>query len=244
MKQIKTLVITAFCALLFLSSCTAFQEPNENYSLNSGTILLTNPIPDELTGTHTFYIVTDDSLIFIPQNILQYSDGTKYEPKNNDRIIFYYTTLENTQGTRTVETKRYQMINILQIGEIKTSEISKKDPDTLVNDIVDPLLIWYSGGIFNTKRCVTIKFSYLGYNLKVSPHDNFLVINEKETSHIEDGYFKLTFRHDPKKDPSVYTFTGFVSFELPQECTAEGIKGLAISFNTPSQGSKEIKVDY
>ncbi len=246
MKQIKTLVITAISALLVLSSCSNFNSnQNDNYMMNSGTILLSNPIPEEVTGTHPFYIVTDDSLVFIPQNTLQYTDGTKYDPKDGNRIIFYYQDIPTAAETRVTTTgKKYKMISLAQLGDIKTSEMVRLDPDKLVNDRVEPLLVWYCGGVFNTKRYVTIKFSYLGYNLKEFPHDNYLVIDSTEENHIEDGYFKVTFRHDPKKDHTAYTYTGFASFEIPEECTAEGIKGLMISFNSPAEGKRDFKVKY
>lgn len=237
-KTFLSFLSIALLGVLLLSSCE--KEQPIDYKAAFATVIPLSGEESVEKGAYLF--LTDDSLILLPNN---YGDYPKYEPNKDDRVVVYFQKEETPTPTSDFSSKIIEKVKVLKIEKVLTKKIVMTEKiDTLGNSNANPQQIWYSGGIEGASRFVTIEFIFYASSTTPVPHIVNLAQDIKN-SPVVDGYYQLEFRHDDRGDlfKDIRTF-GYLTVPIPEAATAEGIKGMAIKFNTEFEGYKTIKVNY
>lgn len=177
------------------------------------------------------YLVADDSTLMKPMRTA--GIPATFQAADNARVKITYTAdYSSSAYPFEIFIKEIQMI---PTGRIVTSS----QPDTLSKGLIQPLNIWYSGGVFNTKRFITINFLYT-YLKGFSP-DQFNIILS-ESGKDDSGYYCFTMASKIISDDS--GVTSFISFPLENRHTTPDVKGFKIWFYTFEKKYQEVTVDF
>jgi hypothetical protein len=237
-KTFLSVLTFALLGIILVSSCN--KDSNVTYKATFATVI---PVKGNLEPQKSSYLfISDDSLTLVPTN---YSDFPNYEPKNNDRVLLYFQEVTSEPIEKSSYQPETKQIKVAGIENVLTKNIVYTDKiDTLGNAVALPQNIWYSGGIEEAKRFVTIEFVFFASSMSSSKHIVNLAQNLNEDT-TKDGYYILEFKHNNNNQPynDIRTY-GYLSIPLNEEATAEGIKGLEIKFKTGDDTFKTIKVNY
>lgn len=210
MNRKLALSVSAIVAILSLASC---QKGLNTVYYRAGLTKV------DVSGER-FSLVSDDSIRIIPTNRQAEIDRLPA----NTRLIGEFT-IPSGEITDPMEVEFVNLVQMLS-DTIKVSG----DVDTLGIDKLAMLSMWQSGGIHGAARFLNISFVIFHGQSNIS-HSICLADDTslKENPDAE-GYYHLTLRHKANKDPELYFADATYSFLLDGKYTAEGIKGLKISF--------------
>lgn len=191
MKKLNFILII-FCISLFagfLASCD-----DDGYSLGdiyAPRLATVVPLSDD-----AYYLRLDNGTTMWDVT------GYPYRPKYNQRVIAYFTILDDNVGNYDYYVKIHHLQEILTKEVI---DLIAENADSIGNDPVKILRHWVGDDYLN------IEFGFNVGGQKV--HFINLVNNTTET-YPDDGKVYLEFRHNTNGDPSKKGANGIVSFDL------------------------------
>ena len=179
------------------------------------------------------YLVSDDSIKIFPGNSVMAIGRLKH----NDRIFATFT-IPSGEITDPVAVEFTSFSLLPQDSIITSSRI-----DTLGNDPINVHSAWHSGGIYGAGRFLTIVFTYKGMG---TTHSISLADDTKGQGNPDaDGYYNLYLKHNAYNDAAAYTYEGVITYPIPEQYTAPGIKGLRITYQPSNSTSvKTVTVPY
>lgn len=190
---------------------------------------------------YPYYFVTDDSLILFPVNHMQYPE---FKPNANGRGLASFCdehkpTTTPPKGTKNIEILEYKSLLVRDV--LYTDQI-----DTTGTDKTTLRGAWYSGGVYGAKRMINFEIQILTQNLPFAHVIELAVDTTKEQPVVDsEGYYCLEFRHNAGKNAGgSYTLIDQAAFPLTEAMTADGVKGLKVTFDTLSEGIQEYKLNY
>ena len=234
-------VLTAATLIVSLSSCNNWLNPDDDTYATWCTIS-TNYVL-QAGAEYPFYFITDDSLLFCPENHASINDD--FEPIDGKRLILYYQLHGTTPEEKEISDQDpvIKYIDIVQMHLVDTDEfIYTAEPDTLGIDRVEPQYLWIAGGAMGTSRYLNLQVSIQG--MDPTRHSFSVIYNLNRETPLDDGYYCLELRHDSDNDPLYTNYTTMLSYPLVGACIEEGVKGLKIKVNTINSGLKVFTLDY
>lgn len=178
-------------------------------------------------GSSQYNVVTDDSLLITPTNFA-------YTGNDNDRVIVsFYSETDVFESPLVAEISGVTAVNT---GEI----IQVADPSSLPQGYLKPESVWYSGGVYGAKRFITFGFTYPYVTLLTA--DPFILA---DSGMDDNGYYHLFMTHSIDISHNNYTYANaYMSYPLDERLTADGVKGLIITFYTFDEKYEDYTLDY
>lgn len=211
MNRKLALSVSAILAILSLASCQ--KGVNTIYYMAGLTKV-------DVSEGQPYPLISDDSVRIIPLN----RESEIYKLPANTRLVGEFS-IPSGKITDPVEV---EFVNLTQM--LSDTVMLSQQPDTLGNDKIALLSTWQSGGIYGAARFLNISFVIMygqtGITHSVSLVENTGIMNNPDA----EGYYHLALKHDAKKDPQQAFIDATYSFMLDEKYTAEGIKGLKITF--------------
>lgn len=188
----KASILFSVCILLL---STIFVSCNDDgYSLGdiyAPRLATVMPLSD-----NTYYLVLDDG------KTMWDATGYAYKPKYNQRVILYYTILDENVGGYDY------YIKVRGIQEILTKDIidlTAQNQDSIGNDPIRILRHWVGDDYLN------IEF---GYNRGGQKTHYINLVNNTTINNTNNEKVYLEFRHNANGDPQKNGTKGYVAFDL------------------------------
>lgn len=214
--------------ILLLASATAAMSSLVSCQEQTNTLYYQACFTRVDVSGERYTLVTDDSLRVIPTN----KESEISNLPVNTRLIGEFT-IPSGEITDPMEV---EFVNLAQMLT-DTVTVSGKT-DTLGNDRIALLGTWQSGGIYGAARFLNINF-VITYGQSNILHSVCLAEDTSIGDNPDsEGYYHLVMKHEANNDPESYFTSSTYSFMLDEKYTAEGIKGLKISFNDFSEDEK------
>lgn len=221
MKRVTLLILT----LLLLITGATLTSCSDGYSLDNYIVVVGTVVT---TDNSSYYIIEDDGSKLWVAATMDY-----YRPVNGKRVIANVTLLSDKQG----EFDHYIRVNsISHILTKETLELTEANKDSIGNDRVKVLDIWYGGGYLNF---------IFGANVGGYANHFINLVENTIVTPPNDGKIHLEFRHNANKDPEHRAQQFIVSFNIDKFLNdgEGGTKTFVIKANTFGEGEKEFTIE-
>lgn len=221
MKRVTQLILAS---ILFISGMT-LTSCSDGYSLDNYIVVVGTVVT---TDNSSYYIEEDDGTKLWVAATMDY-----YHPQNGKRVIANVTLLSDKKG----EFDHYIRVNsISHILTKETIQLTEANQDSIGNDRVKVLDIWYGGGYLNF---------IFGANVGGYANHFINLVENTLVTPPNDGKVHLEFRHNANEDPEYRAQQFIVSFNIDKFLNEGegGVKTFVIKANTFGEGEKEFTIE-